>query len=318
MKSLFYTSSLLVLLTACATVPAPVSQEQNLSVVASFYPLAFLAGEVGGEHATVTQLAPHGTEPHDYEPTPGDILTLEKAQVFLFNGSGLDPWAERAAEELNGRGVKTVRFTDGVSLLSAVAHGHEDEEEAGEHADEQDEAGTDPHIWLDPVIMAEKAVVLAEAFAAADPAHAAAYRVNAARVSERLETLDEQYRLTLRDCAKNEIVVSHNAYSYLAKRYGFAVHALAGLSPEDEPSPARMAEIAREAKEDGVEIIFFETLVSPKLARTIADEIGAETAVLNPAEGLTLAQVDAGADYVSILEENLAMLASALVCTQRN
>lgn len=305
-----------IALTGCIPNTAP--STEILSVTASFYPLAYLAEEVGGALVNVHQITPAGVEPHDYEPSPQDIAAIHDAAVFLLNGAGLDPWAEKIHDERKGTSAITVKMVDHVALLDGPHDGHnEDDEHAeDEHDEEEDhpEESHDPHIWLDPVLMKKGAELVRDAFIQADPEHADMYRANADTLIASLDTLHSTIMNGLAECAIREVVVSHNAFGYLSARYDFASHALAGLSPEEEPSARKMAEIAEIARAKNIRYIFFETLASPKLSDTIAREIGAQTLVLNPIEGLTPEDKANGSNYISLMEENLTNLRTAMQC----
>lgn len=197
--------------------------------------------------------------------------------------------------------------TVGIAIENALA---KEDEEGHDHA----HGAWDPHIWLDPVLAAQIVEAIRDRFIAADPTHAAAYRANAAAYTQELEALDAEYRSGLAVCRIRDAVASHAAFRYLAARYNLMILPIAGISPDDEPSPRAMAEIATIAKEKGITHIFFETLLSPKLAETIAREIGAQTLVFNPIEGLTHEEAARGETYLSLMRTNLANLRTALAC----
>jgi zinc transport system substrate-binding protein len=130
----------------------------------------------------------------------------------------------------------------------------------------------------------------------------------------KLRALDRDYRRGLRTCARREIVTSHEAFAYLGERYGLRQVAITGLSPEAEPTPKRLESVVRTVRKTGATTIFFETLVSPRIADTVARETGAKTAVLDPIEGLTSAAQQHGASYFTVMRSNLANLRKALGC----
>jgi zinc transport system substrate-binding protein len=286
----------------------------KLTVSASFYPLAHFTERIGGDLVEVKSITPPGTEPHDFEPTAKDIADLQTSSLLLFNGSGLDPWAERIAPELQQNGVMTLRMSDTVALREGDDHG--DEEGHEEDADEQEssESATDPHFWLDPVVAQQQVTVIADALGQLDPEHDSVYQQNAASYIAQLQSLDADYRTGLATCATNEIITSHGAFGYLAARYNLTVHAIAGLSPDQEPSAQQLADLAELAREEHITHIFFETLTSPRLAQTLAQEIGAEVLVFNPLEGLTLDEIAQGNTYISVMKDNLTQLQIALEC----
>jgi zinc transport system substrate-binding protein len=310
---------------------------QPLRVVATFYPLQNLAQAVVGDTGEVRAIVPAGIEPHDFEPSPKDIQDLYRADLVIINGAGMDPWAEKLVPELSARGVATLVVAHSVNLLEGAGHGHDhahadanEHEASHEHEHEGDDhpshgsdlmlvaegdmAGADPHFWLDPLVAHQLTDDIARVLGERSPQRAAVLRSKAEAVQARLAALDRQYATGLKTCRLQEVVTSHDAFRYLARRYGFETHALAGLSPEAEPSAKRLTEIAAEARREGIKYIFFETLVSPKLSETLAREVGAETLVFNPIEGVTAEEAAAGVDYFSLMEANLAALRKALEC----
>ncbi len=265
----------------------------NLPVAASIYPLAYLAEQIGGDTVTVTQITPGGVEPHDYEPSPQDLIAVQKSMIFLMNGGGIDAWADKVHDDLIAKRTVVLTMID-----QLPASGDE----------------RDPHLWLDPLTMEKEVAIISNAFMNADPENKGDYGRNAKALIGKLKALDARYRKGLKTCAVRTAVVSHDAFRLLGKAYGFETLAISGLSPDEEPSAKRIAEIADFARKNEIKYIFFETLVSPKLAQTVADEIGAKPLVLNPIEGLTPEEASKGADYVSIMDENLTNLRTALQC----
>ncbi len=262
----------------------------TVRVVATFYPLADFAERIGGARVFVKTLTPAGSEPHDYEPTPRDLLAAREANVVLMNG-GLDAWMDRIVPDLRHGGVRVARMADAIPSIEK-----------------------DPHAWLDPVLAERMVASIQDAFVTADPAHADEYRANGERVIFDLRRLGNAYSSGLATCTSRTVVVSHDALGYLGNRYGLRILPIAGLSPDEEPSPRRMTEIASLARAAGARVIFFEELVSPKLAETIAREIGAQTDILDPIEGLTENKKVIGANYFTLMRQNLDALRSALLC----
>lgn len=298
---------------SCERAPAP---RATPLVVASFYPLYEFARQVGGDRAEVVSLVPTGVEPHDWEPTPQDAARVRQASVFVYNGADLEPWAETLVKNVGSAGLVVVNATQGLALLPAGPD-HEDEharEQKTKGEPEKAEPSSDPHVWLDPVLAQSQVEAIRAALAKADPGHAETYARNARTYRERLTALHVKFERGLSRCARREIVVSHAAFAYLARRYGLTMVPVAGLAPEGEPSPAHLASLVRFARRHKVEYIFFETLVSPKLAETLAREVGARTLVLNPIEGLSPEEAAAGKDYVALMEQNLENLRTALAC----
>jgi len=295
----FFLACSALLLVACSpgTVPTNPDVSQQISVATTFYPLAFLAHEIGGDLVSVLQVTPAGVEPHDFEPSPQQLANVQDADIFLMNGV-VDGWADAIINELKQNGVVTLKMTELVSPT------------IGSTVDEQNFS----HIWLNPVLMKRETEFIRDAFLNADPLHADDYRKNADALIAKFSTLDAEYRGGLASCEQMTIVTSHNAFRSLANEYGFETLAIAGISPEEEPSPKRIAELADLAKREKIRYIFFETLASPKLAETVAHEIGAQALVLNPIEGLTAEEEAAGKDYISLMRDNLQNLQIAMQC----
>jgi zinc transport system substrate-binding protein len=271
----------------------------QISVVASFYPIAQAAAAIGGDRVHVTNLTAPGVEPHDLELTPDQIAAISSADVVLYMGGGFQPAVEDAVKDAEGL---VVDVTADLRSLP-VPPGQEQSLTA------------DPHVWLDPILYAQVVGTEQHAMARAAPHDADAFAANAAAYRAQLAALDAEYRTGLARCARDVIVTSHAAFGYLSRRYGLHQEAISGLSPDAEPSPQRLADLKALVERDGVTTIFTEELVSPRVAQTLAEETGATTAVLNPLESLTPDQLSAGDDYLSVMRSNLATLRTALGCT---
>ena len=281
-----------------------------VSVAASFYPLEFVAQRVGGDLVDVTVLTSPGQEPHDLELTVAQTAEVAEADLVLLEGA-LQPVVADAVDQ-NGTGV-ALDVEDVVALRpSAEEHDHEDDEAGDEAAEEEHEHGAeDPHFWLDPLLLAQYAEAVGEELADLDPDHAAAYRANAEDLVADLEDLDARWTEGLAECERDVVVVSHDAFGYLA-RYGLDLHGIAGLSPDSEPTPADLAELQELIRTEGVTTVFTETLAPAALADTLARDAGVATAVLDPIEGLTDQTADE--DYLALMDENLAALREANGC----
>ncbi|MCC3371948.1 metal ABC transporter substrate-binding protein [Cohnella sp. REN36] len=280
---------------------------KRLKVVTTFYPMYEFSKQVGGEHADVVALVPPGAEPHDWEPSAKDMAKVKEADVFVYNGL-VEGWVPQALSSAANDKRIVVEASKGIELMEGLP---EEEEEHHDHAGEDGHA-MDPHVWLDPVLAQQEVASIQAAFSQADPANQAAYENNAKAYIAQLQALDEAYRAGLQDVKMKAFVTQHAAFGYLAKRYGLTQVPIAGLSPDQEPSPDQMADIVKFAKERAVKTIFFETLVDPKVAKTVADEIGARTDVLNPIEGLTDEDQKNGLDYIGLMKNNLEALKKAL------
>lgn len=286
--------------TACDSATA--NDSGKLDVVAAFYPLQYVSQQVGGDRVTVRNLVKPGAEPHDLELNPQQVAQITDADLAVYLG-GFQPAVDEAvadhAKDSSLDAAKVQPLSDGFVPL----------EEGELH---EDEKGKDPHIWLDPTRLAAVADAVAKRLGTVDSEHAAEYTANARALRTKLDALDTEYKTGLANCQQKTIVVSHNAFGYLATRYGLTQLAITGLTPEEEPSAARLAEVTKFARANNVKTIFFETLVSPKIARTLADEVGAKSEVLDPIEGLEEGSKD---DYVSVMRSNLSTLRGALACT---
>ncbi|MBB6635555.1 metal ABC transporter solute-binding protein, Zn/Mn family [Cohnella thailandensis] len=285
--------------------------EGKVNVVTTFYPLYYLASEIGGEDANVVNLIPAGVEPHDWTPKSKDLQTASKAQLFIYNGAGLEGWADDFLHGAGSNGsLKTVEASSGIALISGnpeeEEHEHEGEE-GHEHASD-----VDPHTWVSPKSALVMADNILKAFVDSDPANEAAYESRYEDLQNRLKTLDEQFTEQLQAVPNKDIVVTHQAFGYLARDYGLNQVAIMGLSPEAEPRAQDLLDVAKFVKDNGVRTIFFEELVSNQMAKTISGETGADIDVLNPIEGLTSKQEKDGETYISLMERNLQNLVKAL------
>lgn len=285
-----------------SSTPAPATDRPK--VVAAFYPLQYAAQSVGGDLVNVTNLTQPGVEPHDLELSAQQVAEIAEADLVLYI-KGFQPAVDEAIEQqAAGRAIDV---SAGLALLA----GHEDE--AG-HADEagHEHGIQDPHVWLNPMNMALIGAAIKDRLSDIDSANAAAYMSNSEALRTSMATLDQKFSSELGSCSISTMVVSHEAFAYLAEAYGFTQVGISGLSPEAEPSPARIKDVANIVTQDGVTTVYYETLVDPKVAQTLADETGAKTAVLDPLEGL---QPNSDGDYISVMESNLATLKAGQACS---
>lgn len=299
----------------------------GLSVVASMYPLEFLVERIGGDDVDLTTLANPGQEPHDLELTVSQTAALADADLVVYV-SDLQPAVDESVDtNAGGEVVEALDVLESrqpaiggarpVTVLDAGDDEHADEDHADddEHADEDghDHGAHDPHFWLDPRALATVGAEVADQLSALDPDNATAYEERYAELMGDLVGLDGRASVALETCARRTVVVSHDAFGYLGYRYDLDFEPIAGLSPDAEPSPARMAELADLIEDTGITTVFTETLASPALADTLASELGLVTDVLDPLEGLT---EDAGdADYLSVMDANIEALRKAGDCT---
>ncbi|WP_276351993.1 metal ABC transporter substrate-binding protein [Cohnella caldifontis] len=277
--------------------------EGKVSVVTTFYPLYFLAVQIGGEDAHVVNLIPTGVEPHDWSPKSRDLQTVSQARLFLYNGAGLEAWTEDFLGGIGKSGSLTaVEASQGIPLIKG----------ASEEADGHGDTGVDPHTWVSPKSVLVMAGNVKEAFVQADPAHSKAYESRYEALKNRLSELDAEFGKELAPYQGRDIVVSHQAFGYLCRDYGLKQVAVMGLSAEAEPRAQDLVDVIRFIKENGIKTIFFEELVSNKLTETIAGETDARMLELNPLEGLSPEQEKAGEDYFSLMRRNLQNLVKAL------
>jgi zinc transport system substrate-binding protein len=277
-------AALLLLLAGCGGSSAAVPGQR--SVVAAFYPVAFAAEQIGGGSVRVDNLTPPGAEPHDVELSPRDVGKIRDADFVFYLGSGFQPALERAVDGAKGTAVDLL---EGIRLRRGTGEEH----------------GLDPHVWLDPVLYGRMAGKIGASLDR--PAQARAFE-------QRLHALDAEYRRGLGRCKRRAIVTSHAAFGYLAARYHLEQIPITGITPEAEPTPRQLQNVVREVRAHGATTVFFETLVSPDLARTVARETGAKTAVLDPIEGLTKDEAAARETYFSVMRKNLETLRRALAC----
>ena len=289
---------LMAALPACAETGSSAS-EADVSIAASFYPLAYAAEQVGGACVQVTNLTPPGTEPHDLELTPDDVEAIATADLVVYLGGGFQPAVQDAIDEAQGATL---------DLLAEV-------DTAAAPPDEADEGlAVDPHVWLDPGLFATAIPPLVDAMESAAPDAACDFHANGAALIEELDGLDAEFVAGLADCEVTTLVTNHAAFGYLAAAYGLTQAAISGLAPDTEPTPDRIAELVDLVHRDGVTTVFSEALVSPEVAQTLADEAGVQVAVLDTLEGLTPDEVDAGQDYGSVMRRNLETLRGGLDC----
>ena len=275
-----------------------------MQLSASFYPLAWMAEEVGGEHVEVSNLTPPGAEPHDLELTPTDVAAVSDADLVVYL-SGFQPAVDEAVTQADQASVfDAAEWADLSLTYTPIEEGEEETDEAG---------AVDPHFWLDPARFAAVATAFAEQLSERDPEHAADFEANLASLTDRLEDVDANFKTGLADCTSENLVTSHNAFGYLADRYGMVQVGITRLTPEEEPSPADLAAVTQFVEENDVRTIYFETLVSPDIAKAIAAEAEVDTGMLDPLEGLN--DESQGSDYLEVMASNLANLRRGQDCS---
>jgi zinc transport system substrate-binding protein len=267
----------------------------KIQVTTSFYPLAEFTQHVGGNDVDVYNLTPPGAEPHDFEPTPQDLVKIQNSKLLIYNGAGLDLWVNKLSDDTK-KNLILVNASKTILLLSSSGNSQ------------------DPHVWLDPLLAKQQVGNIKAALVEVDPDNSNYYELSAKSYSDQLDLLDAEFRKGLANCQSRDIVTSHNAFQYLGKRYNLNILSISGLSPDEEPSPKKLAEVTQFVKKNKVKYIFFETLVSPKLSQTITQETGAQAITFNPLEGLTTEELAHGKNYISVQRDNLTALRTALNC----
>ncbi len=286
----------------------------KISAVTTLFPLYEFAKEVGGDKVDVTLLLPPGAEAHTFEPTPSVIQKINDADIFVYIGAGMEPWAQDIIEGSQNKNLVILDASSKVTLLKS--QGQDDPEHGFEEQDNEHHQGEyDPHIWLD--FDNDKKIIdaISQALAQKDQKNAGFYMENAEDYKAKLSALEKKYGEGLSDCKQKEFITGgHNAFGYLAHKYGLESISAFGVSPDSEPTPQKIKRIIDLTKEHNIKYIYFETLVNPKMAETIAQEANAKTLVLNPAGNLLKEQFQQGVTFISLMEENLENLKIGLEC----
>lgn len=301
MKKILRLSCMVILVLSMAAGLCLASEKKPV-IVTTIYPLYDFTKQIVGDQADVTLLVPAGAEPHDWEPSPADLVAISKCDIFVYNGANMESWVDKVLKTTLA-GKKVVNASSAVKVQAA------DYDEDGGVAEK---GALDPHIWLDPVNAMGIVDAISNAAIKFDKNHEEIYKNNTASYKNKLATLNQHYVDGLQGKTTDEIITSHAAFGYMAKRYGFKQTAIMGLSPESEPTPDKMAAIIEHVRDRQIKFVFFETLVNPKLSEVIATDTGAQTLVFNPIEGLTDAEIAQGQDYISEMEMNLVSLKYAL------
>jgi len=291
----------------------PEACAEQCSVMTTIFPLTDFAQAVGGDRVKITQLLPPGAEAHTWEPKPSDIVKLSRADVFLYVGSEMEPWVSGILKTIENPKLVIIEASQGLPLLSA------DQTDAGgekhHHSNVSTHGRFDPHIWLNFDYDQKIVDKITAGLSKRDPEGILYYRRNAEAYKAKLRDIDLRYRKELGGCSSKEIILgSHAAFAYLAQQYGLAQIPLYGISPNAEPTPKKMAEVITAAKRYQTKAIYYEELVSDKLARTIAQETGAKTLVLSAGENLTQKQIEAKVSFLALMEQNLENLKYGLAC----
>ncbi len=293
----------LVLLGGCSS-SGPFVSQGKVRISTSFFPLEYFARQVAGDHAEVVSVIPNGLDPHDFDPTPKRLSAAYSGQLFIYSGANLEPWADRIRPELESKGIRVLKMSEHVDLLSGTT---------GQPTQDMNQA--DPHIWLDPVLAQRQVELIRDALISIDPAQADDYREHAAIFLDKLKTLDADFKSGLSSCMDHTVILSHAAFQYLAHRYGFQMLSISGLSPEQEPAPKDFVQLVDQAKKLGPRYIFFEKRSNPKLAETLASEINGETLDMYHIDGGFTPEEAANPNlYLDQMRLNLNQLRIALQC----
>lgn len=308
MKKILLTSALLIgsfLLGACGQ-----SKETNdeLKIMTTFYPMYEFSKQVVGDEGDVELLIPAGTEAHDYEPSAKDIAKISEADAFVYNSAELETWVDRLAESIDTKQTTFIEAAGQIDLMAdAEDHDHEHDKQEEEH-----HHAHDPHVWVDPVLAMKEVETIRDVLSEKYPEKKANFEKNAAAYLEELQTLDQEFQAAFKDAKNKTFVTQHAAFAYLAKQYGLTQESIAGISPDEEPNPSRLAELKHYVEDHHVKVIYFEENASSKVAETLAQETGVSLEVLNPLESLTKEQLKAGENYVSVMRDNLDALKASI------
>jgi zinc transport system substrate-binding protein len=270
------------------------SNQPKIKVVASFYPMYEFVKQVGGDRVDVSALIPIGIEPHDYDPTIQQILNAQSASMLVYNSPGLETWVPKVNAKL------ALDASNGITLRSST---------------DPNSHGTDPHVWLDPILAKKEVENIRDGLIKVDPVNAAYYAATAKKFAGQLDSLDTSIRTMLPTCQKKDFIAFHEAFGYFAKRYGLNQHSVLGISPEGEIAPQKLQEVVQLARDLGINTIYSEDLVDPRLANTIAQEIpNGKVVILSPIEGINRSEQKAGITYIDKMHQDIAALKGGLVC----
>lgn len=280
------------------------AKNDKLQVMTTFYPMYEFTKEVVGDKGDVELLIPAGTEPHDYEPSAKDLAKIAESDVFVYNSPELETWVDNLTDTVDDKKTTVIEASKNISLMEGS---EEEGEEEHDHSHE-----LDPHVWLDPVLAIKEVETIRDDLSKKYPDDKEVFDKNAEAYIEKLQDLDQQYQTAFANASNKTFVTQHAAFGYLAKQYGLTQEAIAGVSPDQEPSPARLSELKRYVDDNHVSVIYFEENASSKVAETLSQETGVKLAVLNPLESLTDQQIKDGESYLTVMEENLAALKESI------
>lgn len=282
------------------------SKTTKLKVAASFFPLYEFARNVGGNKAEVYSFLPIGEEPHSWEPSIQQIEKVKRTKIFIYNGAGMEAYVSNFISSGEFSNVTFVKATEGISLIKADSVENDKEILA--------EGGLDPHVWNDPIYAEQEVINIKNAMKKADPANSQYYEDNAKVYLTKLAELDSSIKSGLSNCKKDTFISFHNAFNYFSNRYGIHDVWISGMAPESDVPPQDIQKIIQVAKNKNAKVIFSEDLVDPRLANTLADEVGAQVMILSPLEGINQTELQEGKTYLDKWYQNLHNLRTALEC----
>ncbi|MHC5216854.1 metal ABC transporter substrate-binding protein [Enterococcus sp. LJL128] len=306
----------LLLLSACGNSKTASSNETNengIKIMTTFYPMYDFASQVVGDEGTVELLIPSGTDAHDFEPSAKDIARISDADVFVYNSKEFETWSEDILNNVDQKKVAVIEASQKIDLMEGSEEDHDyDHEEDAAHEGHDHSHELDPHVWLDPVLAQKEVEEIRDGLVKKYPDKKTVFEKNAAAYIEKLKALDGEYKTAFANAENKTFITQHAAFGYLAKQYGLTQESVSGISPDQEPSPSRLAELKTFIDEHQVKVIYFEATASSKVAETLANETGVELSVLQTLESLTEDEQKDGKDYLSVMQENLAALKKSI------
>ena len=311
MKKYLLTATVMIgalLFGACGNTNKEADKKEDLTIVTTFYPIYDFTKEIVGDEGNVKLLIPAGTEPHDFEPSAKERAEISDADVFVYNSSDMEFFVDSLKDSVDSKQTLMIEAAKGIDRLeSQEADEHEESEEGHDHAHEYD-----PHVWLDPVLAIKEVRTIAGELGEKYPDKKEIFTKNADAYIKKLEALDQKYSEELKNATNRTFVTQHAAFAYLANQYNLEQVAISGVSPDQEPTPSRLAELKEFVKKNNIKVIYFEENASSKVAETLSNETGVKLEVLNPLESLTNEQIKAGENYISVMEKNLEALKESI------
>ena len=311
MKKYLLTATVMIgalLFAACGNTNKEADKKEDLTIVTTFYPIYDFTKEIVGDEGNVKLLIPAGTEPHDFEPSAKERAEISDADVFVYNSSDMEFFVDSLKDSVDSKQTLMIEAAKGIDRLeSQEADEHEESEEGHDHAHEYD-----PHVWLDPVLAIKEVRTIAGELGEKYPDKKEIFTKNADAYIKKLEALDQKYSEELKNATNRTFVTQHAAFAYLANQYNLEQVAISGVSPDQEPTPSRLAELKEFVKKNNIKVIYFEENASSKVAETLSNETGVKLEVLNPLESLTNERIKAGENYISVMEKNLEALKESI------